>query len=58
MHSMHIPIQIWNIGNFADVSYNIIEEENNNVMQITALDAVKFYPFLLLVKIGKLLQEE
>ncbi|MFC2090557.1 hypothetical protein ACFLT1_07235 [Bacteroidota bacterium] len=36
--------KVWNIGNFADVDYRIEEGEEGNVMYITALDAVKFYP--------------
>ncbi len=36
--------KVWNIENFADVSYTINETPEGNVMEITALDAVKFYP--------------
>jgi len=36
--------KVWNIENFADVSYEIKETPDGNVIEITALDAVKFYP--------------
>lgn len=38
--------RIWNIGNFADVSYEIEESAEGNILKIVALDAVKFYPLL------------
>ena len=36
--------KVWNIGNFADVNYEIVEGPEGNTMKILALDAVKFYP--------------
>lgn len=36
--------KVWNIGNFADVSYEIEEKTGGNSINILALDAVKFYP--------------
>lgn len=38
--------KVWNIGNFADVDYTIIEETDGNVMEIEALDALQIYPVL------------
>lgn len=37
---------IWNIGNFAQVDYNIKKTETGNDFQITALDGVQFYPII------------
>ncbi len=36
--------RVWNIGNFADVDYTIERDAEENIIKITALDAVKFYP--------------
>jgi outer membrane protein assembly factor BamA len=36
--------KIWNIDNFADVKYEIVEGPEGNTLKIIALDAVKFYP--------------
>jgi outer membrane protein assembly factor BamA len=38
--------KVWNIGNFADVSYTIDETPEGNVMKIVALDALQIYPVL------------
>jgi outer membrane protein assembly factor BamA len=38
--------KVWNIGNFADVSYTIEETAEGNVMKIEALDALQIYPVL------------
>jgi len=38
--------KIWNIGNFANVEYNIKETSEGNVLEIEALDAVQFYPVI------------
>ena len=38
--------KVWNIGNFADVSYTIDETADGNVMKIEALDALQIYPVL------------
>ncbi len=38
--------KVWNIGNFADVSYTIDETVEGNVMKIEALDALQIYPVL------------
>lgn len=38
--------RVWNIGNFADVSYSIEETAEGNVMKIEALDALQIYPVL------------
>ncbi len=36
--------RLWNIGNFAKVRYSISNLDGVNVLTITALDAVRFYP--------------
>jgi|GEM_PF-1455950 len=36
--------KVWNIGNFADVDYSLETGPEGNILKITALDAVKFYP--------------
>jgi outer membrane protein assembly factor BamA len=38
--------KLWNIGNFANVDYSIKPEGTGNTLEITALDAVKFYPLI------------
>ncbi|GAA4836948.1 hypothetical protein GCM10023331_22710 [Algivirga pacifica] len=40
--------RIWNIGNFADVKYDITNVNGENILTIQALDAVKFYPLIVL----------
>jgi len=37
---------VWNIGNFSDVHYSIIQKPEGNTLELTAHDAVKFYPAL------------
>jgi hypothetical protein len=36
--------KVWNIGNFANVDYEIVSAPEGNILKIEALDAVKFYP--------------
>ncbi|MEX2371071.1 MAG: hypothetical protein WD578_08700 [Bacteroidales bacterium] len=36
--------KVWNIGNFANVDYEIVASPEGNILKIEALDAVKFYP--------------
>ena len=38
--------KVWNIGNFANVEYKIIEGPGGNVMEIETLDALQIYPVL------------
>lgn len=38
--------KVWNIGNFAQVSYKIDEGSEGNIMQIEALDALQIYPII------------
>jgi outer membrane protein assembly factor BamA len=38
--------KVWNIGNFADVSYTINETPDGNILEIEALDALQIYPVI------------